>query len=82
MTSHKRPLDPEAAAVQEFKDEGVFLFTADRAADTLKRRLAQAHSSVRTFHLTRDELEQIADQFARAVAIASEYHLGAADFAA
>lgn len=74
MTTLNDVLDAEALAVKEFKDEGAFLFTAERAAERLRTRLAGG----RVF-LSHDELKELSRALSRAVAIASEYHLGAAE---
>jgi hypothetical protein len=62
----------------DFQGEGAFLLSAERAADALERRLRASHPNVRVFPLSRDELQQIADSFARSVQIARVYHLAAA----
>ncbi len=72
-------LDTEFMAVNAFKEEGAFLLQASSASAALVRRIAAAHPSVRTFMVSRDELEGWAYQFTRAVAIASEFHVDAAE---
>lgn len=73
------PQDTEALAVHAFKDEGTFLFKARQTADDLSRRLLSSHGSVKRFQLTREEMADYAYLLSRAVTIASDYHVGAAD---
>jgi hypothetical protein len=79
MATHIWPDDTETLAVNAFKDEGVFLFKAQRTADELSRRVLSAHPNVKRFTLSRAEMADYAYLLARAVAVASEYHLGAAE---
>ncbi len=72
-------LDTEFMAVNAFKEEGAFLLQAGTASAALTRRLAAAHPSVQRFMVSRDELAGWAYQFARAVAIGSEYHTDASE---
>lgn len=72
-------IDTELLAVNEFKEEGAFLFQAGQAAGALNRRILAAHPSVQRFMVTRSELEGWAYQFTRSVTIAAEYHCDASE---
>lgn len=72
------PQDTEALAVNAFKEEGALLFKAQQTADALAKRLLNAHEAVQRFQFTRAEVADYAYLLARAVAVASEYHCGAA----
>lgn len=73
----QRILDPEAAAVNEFKREGAFLLLADiESAKLVARCEATADDCI---SIPKSELARIARQYARAVAMLKEYHLGAAE---
>lgn len=71
-----RILDPEAAAVNEFKREGAFLLLAELEASRLEQ-LATANNE--TVVITAAQCTRLARMFARAVAIAKDYHMGAAE---
>lgn len=72
-----RSLDAEAAALNEFKREGAFLFLAELESAKLVTQCAGITDPC--ISISASDLSRIARQFARAVAIAKEYHLGAAE---
>jgi hypothetical protein len=82
MTILNAPDDSDAMALAAFKEEGAFLLSADRAAEALVRRVEQAQPTAEIFVLTRDEMQQLAADFTRAVAIGKEYHIDSAGLAA
>ncbi len=69
--------DQETLAVNAFKAEGATLFHAERSAAGLLRAVGDGSGEYVT--MRRDFVAEIAEQFARSVAIAKEYHLGAAE---
>jgi len=62
-----------------FQREGAFILAAERAAEVLEKRVRDAHSSVKVFVLTRDELRAIASGYARTACLARAYHLAESD---
>jgi predicted kinase len=81
MKTPTNALDADALAMAEFKEEGAFLLRADCAAEVLAKRLKEAAPDAKVVTLSRDELAKLSQQFTRAVDIAKDYHIGAAEAA-
>ena len=62
-----------------FVAEDGFLHGCDIHSESLERRVRSAHSNVHVFRMGRAEMQLIADNYARCVAIAKAYHLAEAN---